>query len=407
MIPLDDAWAHVRDALPRLPVATVTVPDALGLVLAAPVVATAAVPPFDNSAVDGFAVRAADVTAPGAELPVVGEVAAGAVAQGPLEPGGAVRIMTGAPMPDGADAVVMVEDSEVVRSLDGAERVRLSVVPGRHRHVRPAGDDVRPGDLVLEPGTVLGEAHLGLLATLGRAEVEVHRRPVVGVLSTGDELVPPGRPLAPGQIHDSNRVTLLALCRSAGFDAVDLGLLGDDEAPLEAALLDAAARCDAVLTSGGVSMGDHDPVKAVLARIADMRWMQVAIKPAKPFAFGLLRSGDRHVPVFGLPGNPVSSQVSFELFARPGIRVMGRHPQPHRRRVAALAGEDFRRRTDGKVHFVRVRLAQDDDLGFVATSAGAQGSHQLSGMAAADGLAVLPDGDGAAQRDRLDVLLLR
>lgn len=408
MIPLDDAWAHVHDAVPRLPVATVTVPDALGLVLAAPVVATAAVPPFDNSAVDGFAVRAADVTAPGAELPVVGEVAAGAVAQGPLEPGGAVRIMTGAPMPDGADAVVMVEDSEVVRSADGAERVRLSVVPGRHRHVRPAGDDVRPGDLVLESGTVLGEAHLGLLATLGRAEVAVHRRPVVGVLSTGDELVPPGRPLAPGQIHDSNRVTLLALCRSAGFDAVDLGLLGDDEAPLESALLDAAARCDAVLTSGGVSMGDHDPVKAVLARIARMRWMQVAIKPAKPFAFGLLDGpAGRPVPVFGLPGNPVSSQVSFELFARPGIRVMGEHPSPHRPRVAARAGEAFARRADGKVHFVRVRLSQDGGLGFVATSAGAQGSHQLSGMAAADGLAVLPDGAGAAVGDRLEVLLLR
>ncbi|MFZ4519467.1 MAG: gephyrin-like molybdotransferase Glp [Microthrixaceae bacterium] len=407
MIPLDDAWAHVREAVPPLPVATVPVADALGLVLAEPVVAATAVPPFDNSAVDGVAVRCADVAGPGAELPVVGEVAAGSVAQRPLEPGCAVRIMTGAPVPEGADAVVMVEDTEVVRAADGAEVVRVAVVPEPRRHIRPAGDDIRPGDTVLEPRVLLGEAHLGLLATLGREQVDVVRRPVVGVLSTGDELVPPGRPLGPGQIHDSNRVTLLALCRAAGFEAVDLGLWGDDEAPLEEALRDAADRCDAVLTSGGVSMGDHDPVKAVLARIADMRWMQVAIRPAKPFAFGLLRSADRQVPVFGLPGNPVSSQVSFELFARPGIRVMGRHPRPHRRRVAARAGEDFGRRSDGKVHFVRVRLTQDDDLAFVATSAGGQGSHQLSGMAAADGLAVLPDGDGAAMDDRLEVLLLR
>jgi molybdenum cofactor synthesis domain-containing protein len=306
-------------------------------------------------------------------------------------------------VPPGADAVVMVEDSEVVPGRDG-ERVRLRVATEPGRHVRPAGDDLRPGDEVIAVGVELTEAHLGLLATVGRQDVVVVRRPRVGVLSTGDELVEGGGPLERGQIRDSNRLTLLACCRTAGFTAVDLGLVRDDEAAIEAALRDGVARCDAVLTSGGVSMGDYDYVRAVLDRIGDMRWMQVAIRPAKPFAFGLLDG----VPVYGLPGNPVSSQVSFELFARPGIRFQGGHGADlFRRTVSATAAEEFRRNPDGKVHFVRVRLAQDEGGGFVARSAGRQGSHQVSAMAAADGLAVLPDGDGVVAGDLVRVMLLR
>jgi molybdenum cofactor synthesis domain-containing protein len=403
MIPLDEAWEHVRSRLRVLPAAAVPVADALGLVAAGPVVAGEPVPPFDNSAVDGFAVRSADVAAPGVELPVVGTVAAGSDGAIEVGPGRAVRIMTGAPMPPGADAVVMVEDSEFRTDRD-PPAVRLLAAAEAGRHVRPAGDDLRPGDEVIAPGVALTEAHLGLLATLGHTEVEVVRRPRVGVLSTGDELVADGSPLRRGQIRDSNRLTLLACCRAAGFDAVDLGLAPDDDSAIERALRDGVGRCDAVLTSGGVSMGDYDYVKAVLDRIGDMRWMQVAIRPAKPFAFGLVDG----VPVFGLPGNPVSSQVSFELFARPGVRLMGGHgPDLFRRSVRAETEEDLRRRPDGKVHFVRVRVTQDDRLGFRVRSAGQQGSHQVSAMASADGLAVLPDGAGAAAGDTVRVMLLR
>jgi molybdenum cofactor synthesis domain-containing protein len=404
MIPLEEAWAHVRSRLRVLPADTVPAAGALGLVLTRPVVSDEAVPPFDNSAVDGFAVRSVDARRPGVELRVVGTVAAGAVADRAVGPGEAVRIMTGAPLPPGADGVVMVEDTEFRPDGAGAGVVRLRVPSAAGRHVRPAGDDLRPGDEVIPAGTELSEAHLGLLATLGRAEVEVVRRPRVGVLSTGDELVDGGRP-GPGQIRDANRPALLAGCRAAGWVAIDLGVVPDDEDRIEATLRDAASRCDAVLTSGGVSMGEYDHVKAVLDRIGEMRWMQVAIKPAKPFAFGLVDG----VAVFGLPGNPVSSLVSFELFARPGIRLMAGHgPEAlHRRTVRARAEEDLRRRPDGKVHYVRVRVGQDSRREFRVRSAGAQGSHQLSAMASADGLAVLADGPGVAAGEMVEVMLLR
>jgi molybdenum cofactor synthesis domain-containing protein len=226
----------------------------------------------------------------------------------------------------------------------------------------------------------------------------------VGVLSTGDELVEAGAPLAPGHVRDSNRPTLLALVAASGFVPVDLGRVGDDEAAITAAVRSAVQRCDAVLTSGGVSMGDVDLVKVVLDRIGNMRWFQVAVKPAKPFAFGLVDG----VPVFGLPGNPVSSMVSFELFARPALRRMAGFGEADlgRPRVRAVADEDLRRKPDGKVHLVRVVTAWGDDGRCRVRSAGGQGSHQLSAMAVADALAVLPDGDGVGAGDEVDVLLL-
>lgn len=400
MISLPDAWAHVRDRLRALPPQSLPLDEAHGLVTTEAVASTEAVPPFDNTAVDGFAVRAGDL-ALGADLRVVGTVAAGSRGDVPVGPGQAVRIMTGAPVPPGADAIVMVEDTSV-RDEGGTEVVTVGRTVEAGTHIRPAGDDVRPGDVVVEAGTVLTAGHLGVLATVGRTHVDVVRRPVVGVVSTGDELVQGGGPLERGQIRDSNRLALLALCRRSGFHAVDLGLVPDDEERIEAALRNGVDRCDALLTSGGVSMGDFDFVKAVLGRIGDMRWMQVAIKPAKPFAFGLVDG----VPVFGLPGNPVSSMVSFELFARPGLMTMAGRHRVDRRRVRATATDPFRRRADGKTHFVRVRVDQDDDLGFLASSAGAQGSHHLSAMAAADGLAVLADGDGVAAGGTVEVILL-
>jgi molybdenum cofactor synthesis domain-containing protein len=410
VISLEDARAHVDRNVQALEPARVPLAEAIGLVTVEEVVADELVPPFDNSAVDGFAVRAADVVAVGTELRVVGTVAAGTSRTEPVGPGEAVRVMTGAPVPPGADAVVMVEDTAIIEdtavlddpATNDGETVRIGRVPEPGGAIRPAGDDLRPGDVVVAPGTVLTAGHLGLLATVGRTEVEVVRRPRIGVLSTGDELIEPGRPLGPGQIRDSNRLALLALVRSSGFDAVDLGLVPDEESLIERALRDGVADCDALLTSGGVSMGDFDYVKAVLARIGDMRWMQVAIKPAKPFAFGLVDG----VAVFGLPGNPVSSLVSFELLARPGLLRMAGRADVERRRVRAVADEGFARRRDGKVHFARVRLHQDDRLGFHVRSAGAQGSHQMSAMASADGLAVLPDGDGVAPGGEVEVILL-
>ncbi|MEA3019646.1 MAG: molybdopterin molybdotransferase, partial [Actinomycetota bacterium] len=225
-----------------------------------------------------------------------------------------------------------------------------------------------------------------------------------------DELVDGDGPLARGQIRDSNRPTLLALVRQAGFDAVDLGTARDDEATITAAIEHAVSSCDALVTSGGVSMGDLDFVKVVLDRIGDMRWMQIAIRPAKPLAFGTVprpSGGERgtRVPVFGLPGNPVSSAVSFELFARPGLRALAGHTELVRPTIRAIAGEDFIRTPDGKTHFARV-VATVEDGRHVVRSAGGQGSHQLAGLAAANALAVLADGDGVAARGEIDVILL-
>ncbi len=300
----------------------------------------------------------------------------------------------------------MVERTEEL----AGDRVRIDVEVEVGQSVRPAGDDLQPGDAVVDIGSVLTPAHVGLLATVGRATVRVVRRPRVGVLSTGDELVDGDAPLARGQIRDSNRPTLLALVRQAGFDAVDLGTARDDEATITAAIEHAVATCDAMVTSGGVSMGDLDFVKVVLDRIGDMRWMQIAIKPAKPLAFGTVprpSGGERgaRVPVFGLPGNPVSSAVSFELFARPGLRKLAGHTDLVRPAIRAVAGEDLRRSPDGKVHFVRV-VATVEDGRHVVRSAGGQGSHQLAGLAAANALAVLPDGEGVEAKGDVEVLLL-
>jgi molybdopterin molybdotransferase len=401
VIPLEDARAHVLSTVRRLPVVRTAADDAAGLVLAEPVRAGEPVPPFDNTAMDGFAVRAVDTGGAPVELDVVATLAAGADPAGTrVTEGQAVRIMTGAAIPDGADAIVMVESTA---SVDGGERVRIDTVASPGDHLRLAGEDVQKGDVVVDAGTVLTPAHLGVLASVGVTDVEVVRRARVGVLSTGDELVEGGAPLRPGQLRDSNRHSLRALVASDGFDVVDLGLVRDDREAVSAAIRGATATCDALLTSGGVSMGDFDEVKAALSDLAaDMRWIQMAIRPAKPFAFGTVDS----MPVFGLPGNPVSSLVSYELLARPALRQMTGHGPGDldRPRLTAVAGSPLRRRPDGKTHFARVVIDIEDGR-LVVRSAGGQGSHQLAAMAAANGLAVLPDGDGVDEGDAVTVIV--
>ena len=396
MIPLEEARAHVLDRVTVLGAENLALADALGAVTAETVVSPESVPPFPNSAMDGYAVRADDTAGAPVQLQSVGMIAAGSAGDVVVGPGEAARIMTGAPMPEGADAVVLVERTHTDGDL---VTIEIDVEPGTS--VRGVGEDVAAGDIVVEPGIVLTPGHLGVLASVGIDRVRVHRRPCVGVLSTGDELVDRG-PLARGQIRDSNRLTLLSLLRQSGFDAVDLGIARDDEASVEEAIERAVSTCDAVLTSGGVSMGDLDYVKVVLDRIGDMRWMQIAIRPAKPFAFGVVRE----VPVFGLPGNPVSSMVSFELFARPALRKMAGHAALDRLVVPAVAVDGVPRRPDGKIFFARVVAAQADDGSWEVRSAGGQGSHQLAAMAAANALAIVPDGGGVAPGGVVRTMLL-
>lgn len=408
MIALDEAREFVMSQCPALAAGGVACRAAVGLVLAAPVVAAEDVPPFANSAVDGYAVVASSIAAAGAgspvEMPVVGEVAAGAHTDRVLQPGEAIRIMTGAPVPAGADAVVMVEHTE---RIDGGARVKVFGSVKLGDAVRGVGEDVRAGTTLYPAGTLVTPAVAGVLASVNAEIVQAVARPRVAVLSTGDELVADGSLLKPGQIRESNLTMLLGLVAEAGCTAVDLGIVADDEALLESVLRDAVATCDAVVTSGGVSMGDYDVVKAVLGRIADMSWMQIAIKPAKPFAFGLLDAPEgRRVPVFGLPGNPVSAMVSFELLTRPALRQMAGHRSVDHPVVEAVSDDGLRRRSDGKLHFMRVFASFGDDGRVHVTSVGAQGSHQLAASSLANAIAIVPDGEGIPAGDPVRVMLL-
>jgi molybdenum cofactor synthesis domain-containing protein len=335
------------------------------------------------------------------KLRVVGTLAAGAAPDRSVGSGEALRIMTGAVFPPGADAVAIVE---VTSPADGGTAVLIREPAVEGQHIRPAGEDITVGQQVFPAGAILGPGHLGVLASLGLEKVAVYARPRVGVLSTGDELVDGAGELQPGQIRDSNRHTLLALVQLSGFEPVDLGLVKDDEVAIRGAIKRGVASCDALITSGGVSMGDFDYVKKVLDELGAMEWMQVAIRPAKPLAFGLV--GGK--PVFGLPGNPVSSMVSFELFARPALRqMMGFAPsEVDRPKVRAVVDEGLSRRPDGKLHFTRVVASYGADNRYHVRSSGGQASNLLRSMALANALALVPDGDGIAAGGEAEVLLL-
>lgn len=403
MISLEEARTRILARCPRLAPLPLPLAEALGCVTAEGVFSDEAVPGFVNSAMDGYALHAADTAGVPVRLRVVATLAAGADPSGVVVgPGEAARIMTGAALPKGADAVVMVE-----RTIPdhGGSAVVVETAVRTGENVRQPGEDVAPGQEVFPAGTVLGPGHLGVLASIGTTTVEVFPPAQVGVASTGDELVDGSGPLRPGQIRDSNRPALLALIRQAGWVGVDLGGIGDTEDDVADALRFRAEGCDAVLTTGGVSMGDYDVVKGVLGTLGGSgggATMRVAIKPAKPLSFGVV--GGR--PVFGLPGNPVSAMVSFELFARPALRAMTGHTDLDRPRVVAVADEALSRRRDGKIHFVRVVARWESDGRAHVRRSGGQGSHQLRAMALANALAVVPDGDGVPSGGDVEVLLL-
>jgi molybdopterin molybdotransferase len=403
MIPVSEARQFVLSACRILTPRRVAVSDASGHVLAEAVRAAEAVPPFANSSMDGYAVRAADTARPPVRLRVIGTVVAGDDARTFVPTGESVRIMTGAPLPPGADAVCMVERTHI-ESGGSIVVVEESVAPGTF--IRQAGTDIRSGDEVFSPGTYLGAAHVGVLSSIGVEQLLAYPSPTVGVLSTGDELITSAGALAPGQIRDANRPALLAQLQADGFGTVDLGVAGDDEAALTALLEEAGSRCDAIVSSGGVSVGDRDVMKAVLKDLSGptMRSMQVAIKPAKPFAFGVLK--ETGTPVFGLAGNPVSALVSYELFVRPALRSMAGCAVLDRPHLAAVADVDLPRTRDGKLHLVRVTARTRPDGVLGVRSAGGQDSHMLRVMAHSNALALLPDGDGVRAGECVKILLL-
>jgi molybdopterin molybdotransferase len=403
MIPVSEARQFVLSACGALTPRRMAVTDASGHVLAEAIRAVEAVPPFANSSMDGYAVRAADTARPPARLRVVGTVLAGDNAKRFVSTGESVRIMTGAPLPLGADAVCMVERTRV-ESNGSIVVVEVSVDPGTF--IRKAGSDIRAGDEVFSSGTSLGPAHVGVLSSIGVEQLLAHPRPTVGVLSTGDELITSPGTLAPGKIRDANRPALLARLQADGFGTVDLGVAGDDEAALTTMLEEAGSRCDAIVSSGGVSVGDRDVMKTVLKDLSGptMRWMQVAIKPAKPFAFGVLK--ETGTPVFGLAGNPVSALVSYELFVRPALRSMAACAVLDRPRLAAVADVDIPRPRDGKLHLVRVTVRSGMDGVLRVRLAGGQDSHMLRVMAQSNALALLPDGEGVRAGEPVEVLLL-
>jgi len=398
---VEEHLARVLGGVRPLPPVAQPLLDSLGLVCAEDVVATMALPSFDNSAMDGYAVRRADVATADAgrpvTLPVVGEIGAGQAGLRVLAPGAAAKIMTGAPIPDGADAVVPYEWTD-----RGTTQVRIDQAPEPGQHVRPAGDDVSEGDLLVAEGTVLGPRQLGLLASVGRATVLTRPRPRVVVLSTGTELREPGQELGHDSIYDGNSYLLAAAVRQAGATALRVGIVADEPGAFLAAVHEQLGHADLVVTSGGVSQGDFDVVKEAL-RPQGVWFGPVAMQPGKPQGFGLL--GERQVPIVTLPGNSVSAFISFEMFVLPAIRTMmgltpASRPLVDARLTRAMTSPPGRRQ------FMRGQAGTDEQGPYV-DPVGGPGSHLVGALAAANCLIVVPeDATTLDAGDRVPVLML-
>ncbi|HEU4515504.1 MAG TPA: gephyrin-like molybdotransferase Glp [Nocardioidaceae bacterium] len=388
-----DRWSTVDEHIERILEVVDPLPpydqpllEALGLPVSEQIASTVDLPGFDNSAMDGYAVAVDDVATATADqpvhLPVVGEAAAGQTTLFAMSPGTAVRIMTGAPIPQGADSVVAVEQTD-----GGVATVRIFEAPTVGKHIRRRGEDVLNGDVLLEEGTVLGPRQLGLLASIGRATVLARPRPRVVIMSTGSELREPGTPLGHDSIYDANSYMLAAAARNAGAIAYRVGIVSDDPQEFTDALSDQLVRADLVVTSGGVSKGQYDVVKEVLSELGTVAFGEVAMQPGKPQGFGVV--GEDATPIFTLPGNPVSSYVSFEVFVAPAIRrMMGRMPY-RRPLVRALCDKTFSS-VPGKRQFVRGQF-EIDTQGAHVVPVGGHGSHLLGDLSEANALIVVPE----------------
>ena len=388
LIDLDEARRYVLDGLTPLSEVQVSLDEASQCAIAHDVVARESVPRFENSAMDGYALRSVDTRPGGAKFRVVGKVLAGQVATRAIEKGEAVRIMTGAPMPTGADAVCKIE--EVI--IDGAGHVMIPRAVDVHEYVRHIAEDVRVGQVLVRARREITPAVHAVLSSQGYSSVRVHRRPKIAVLSTGDELCSSEILPEAGQIRDINRPLLLALLREAGCVGVDLGIVADDYEEIVRSVAEAAGRYDAVVTSGGVSVGDVDYVKTALLELGRgrARSMQIAIKPARPFAFG--RVGSTNTPVFSLPGNPVAAQVSFELLVRPALRTLGGHRPIERLETRSILDVSLTAPSDERTHFVHMAATLSSDGRIHLRRVSEQGSHQVSALVNANALAILRPG---------------
>jgi molybdopterin molybdotransferase len=410
VLSVEEALEHILANVRVLEPERVSLLEAAGRVLAEPVAADRDIPPLTNSAMDGYAVRGADISQAQtpARLRVVGEVAAGHVSRVRVEPGTAVRIMTGAPLPAGADTVVRFEDT--CRDSDWVEVLKA---PLTGANVRRAGEDVRAGQVVLRPGQVLRPQEIGMLAAVGRVEVAVVRRPRVAILATGDEVVPPDQTPGPGQIRDANSYTVATQVQALGGVPLLLGVARDREELVRRGMREALSqKADFIITSGGVSVGDFDLVKQVLAAEGEMHFWSLNMKPGRPLAFGQIRlpsqrggQGGGGVPLLGLPGNPVAAMISTELFARPALLKMQGVTDWSRPTVQARLSQPIVRK-DGRRHYLRVRL-RETEAGYEATLTGDQGSGILYSLVQADGLAVIPEeADHLPAGAEVEVILL-
>lgn len=405
VISVEEASERILRQVQILPDERRALLDALGQVLAEDVRASFSIPPHDNAAMDGYAVRSADTAGAGPGAPryltVIAELPAGRAPDVTVRPGTAIRIMTGALMPEGADAVVQFElTTEGQGPRPGDDRIGILSPARPGLNVRRAGEDVQVGEVVLRGGTELRPAEIGVLASLGLTEVSIIRRPRIAILSTGDELLAPGEPLQPGRIYDANTYSLAALVRRYGGVPLVLGIARDRLEELVERVR-AGLDSDMLISSAGVSVGDYDVVKDVLAAEGEIGFWQVRMKPGKPLAFGWIQG----VPFVGLPGNPVASMVAFEQFVRPAIlKMLGKTRLRKPEVEATLVGEAQNR--DGRRCFLRASVARQGE-GYVATLTGPQGSGILTSMAQADGLVVIPeDVPEARSGDRVRVQML-
>jgi molybdopterin molybdotransferase len=389
LLPLEDALARMLDAVtPLADTESVALALSLDRILAEPVAAAIDVPAQDNSAMDGYALRAQDAGQP---LRLIGTALAGHAFAGTVTAGTCVRIMTGAPVPAGADCVVMQENTQA-----SGEQIEIRQLPRAGENIRRRGEDIARGRIVLAAGHRLGPVDIGLIASLGIAHLRVWRRVRVAILSTGDELAAPGQPLAEGQIYDSNRHAIAAMLQRMGADIIDLGVIRDDPAAIGTALQRAACDADAVISSGGVSVGDADYVKDTLARLGSVGFWKVAIKPGKPFAFGKLGNGrGGHAWFFGLPGNPVSSVVTLHQLALPVLRHLAGEIIAPLPLLQIPAGKHFKKQP-GRADFQRA-IVHSDAHGNQVVAHGSQGSGVLTSFTGANAFAMLETGRGPVE----------